>query len=123
MSPASTAEITRRRGMPPKRAIFSRMSSRERAVRAQHEDVGLDADAPQLVDRVLGGLGLQLAHRVEVRHERHVDEADVLAADVVAQLADGLEERQRLDVAHRSADLDDDDLGVRARRRLADAPP
>ena len=54
-------------------------------------------------------------------HEGHVHEADVLAADVVAQLPDRLEERQRLDVADRPADLDDDDLGVRAGRRLADA--
>ena len=93
----------------------------ERPVRAQHQDVGLDADAPQLVDRVLGRLGLQLAHRVQVRDEGHVDEAHVLAADVVAQLADGLQEGQRLDVADRPADLDDDDLGVGAGRRLADA--
>ena len=43
---------------------------------------------------------------------------DVLVAHVVAHLADRFEERQRLDVADRSAHLDDADLGV---ARLGDA--
>ena len=43
-------------------------------------------------------------------HQRDVDVADVLAADVGAELADRLEERQRLDVADRAADLDDQDV-------------
>ena len=34
-------------------------------------------------------------------------ERAVVAADLVAQLSDRLEERQRLDIAHRAADLDD----------------
>ena len=42
--------------------------------------------------------------------EREVDEDRVLAPDVVAELTDRLEERQRLDVADRAADLDDDDV-------------
>ena len=43
----------------------------------------------------------------------------VLAADVLAELADRFEERQALDVADRAADLDEHDVGVAA--RLADA--
>ena len=39
--------------------------------------------------------------------------------DVDRELADGLEERQRLDVAHRAADLGDDDVDV---GRLGDEP-
>ena len=35
-------------------------------------------------------------------------------ADVDGELADRLEERQRLDVAHRAADLGDDDVDVLA---------
>ena len=38
----------------------------------------------------------------------------VLAADVLAELADGLEERQALDVADRAADLDEHDVDVAA---------
>jgi hypothetical protein len=36
----------------------------------------------------------------------------VVAADLVADLADRLQERQRLDVADRAADLGDDDVDV-----------
>ena len=60
--------------------------------------------------RVLGRLGLQLAARREVGHERDVEEEDAVAAEVVADLACGLEEGQRLDVADGAADLGDDDV-------------
>ncbi len=43
-------------------------------------------------------------------HQREVDVEDVLAADVPAELADRLEERQALDVADRAADLADADV-------------
>ena len=42
-------------------------------------------------------------------HEEHV-----LAAELVAHLARRLDERLRLDVADRAADLGDDDVGLRA---------
>ena len=47
---------------------------RERALGAAHEHVRRDADAPQLVDGVLGRLGLQLARVADVGDEREVDE-------------------------------------------------
>ena len=82
------------------------------AVGAEHDAVGLDADAAQLLDRVLGRLGLELAGRGEGRQQRDVDVQDVLAAHVLAHLADRLEERQALDVADRPADLDDHHVRV-----------
>ena len=42
---------------------------------------------------------------------------DVLRPDLAPELADRLEERQRLDVADRAADLADDDVGGRRARR------
>ncbi len=83
-------------------------------VGAAHDDVGLDTDAAQLVDAVLGRLGLELAARVDERDQRDVDVEDVPPADVVAELPDGLQEGQALDVAYRAADLGDDhvDVGV-----------
>ena len=80
------------------------------AVGAQHDGVGLDADLAQRGHRVLGRLGLQLTAGREVGHQRDVQEEDVVAAHVVAHLACGLEERQRLDVADGAADLGDDDV-------------
>jgi hypothetical protein len=79
----------------------------------------VDTDAAQLVDRVLRGLRLQLARRVDVRHERDVQVQDVLGPDLAAELADRLEERQRLDIADRSADLGEHDVAV---GRLGGAP-
>ncbi len=78
-----------------------------------HDDgVGLDAPAAQLGDRVLGGLGLLLAGRPDEGHERDVHVADVAPADVEAELPDGLEEREDLDVADGAADLGDDHVDV-----------
>ena len=84
----------------------------DRLLAAAHDHVGLDAAAAQLGDRVLRGLGLLLARRADERHERDVDVADVVAADVVAELADRLEERQDLDVADGAADLGDHHVDV-----------
>ena len=41
-----------------------------------------------------------------IRQQRQVDVDDVAARQIVAELADRLEERQALDVADRAADLD-----------------
>ena len=92
-----------------------------RALGAADEDVGLDTDLHQLAHRVLRRLGLHLAGGRDVRHQREVDEDRVLAADLLAELADRLEERQRLDVADRAADLDDHDV-VPRRHALRCAP-
>jgi hypothetical protein len=82
------------------------------ALAAAHDDVGLDAAGPQLGDRVLRGLGLLLAGGTDERHQRDVDVAHVVAADVEAELLDGLEEGQDLDVADRAPDLGDDHVDV-----------
>ena len=89
-------------------------------VRAQDDDVGLDADAAQLLDRVLGRLGLELAGGGQRRQQRHVDVQHVRPADVLAHLADRLEERQALDVADGAADLDDHDVRVAVAGDAAD---
>ena len=89
---------------------------RQAALGAAHQHVRLDADAAQLVDRVLRRLGLQLAGVADVGHEREVDEHAAAAADVDGELPDRLQERQRLDVAHRAADLGDHDVDVLALR-------
>ena len=71
----------------------------------------------QVADAVLRRLGLQLAGGADERHQRQVDVERVLAADVLAELADRFEERQALDVADGAADLDQDDVDVLVRRR------
>ena len=93
----------------------------DRQVAAGDDHVGRDADAPQLLDRVLGRLRLQLARRRERGQQRDVDVEHVAAPDVLAHLADRLEERQRLDVADGPADLDDDDVRAPVARDAPDA--
>src|SRR5690606_27381417 len=87
----------------------------------EDQRVGLDAHAPQGGHRVLRGLRLELLAGAQERHERHVEAERVLAPGVEAELPDRLEERQRLDVAHGAADLDQDDLGVGGLAGGADA--
>ena len=93
---------------------------RERLSRAAHHDVRVDTDPAELVHRVLRRLRLQLAGGVDERHERDVDVDDVLGPRLAPELPDRLEERERLDVAHRAADLADDDIDVRRLCRPAD---
>ena len=85
----------------------------QRLLAAAHDHVRLDADAAQLLHRVLGRLGLQLAGVAQERHQREVDEHAAVAPEVGCELAQRLEEGQRLDVAHRAADLGDHDVDVR----------
>jgi hypothetical protein len=94
------------------RAILRRSSTGNGAVGAAQQDVRLDADFAQLLDRVLGRLGLEFAGGRNVRQQRQVHEAGAVAAFLDAHLADRLQEGQRLDVAHRAADLDDGHVGI-----------
>ena len=64
------------------------------------------------LDRMLRRLGLQLARRGDVRHQRQVDEDGVPARQLLAELADRLEERQALDVADRAADLHQHEIEI-----------
>ena len=77
----------------------------EPALGAADQRVRLDPDAAQLVDRVLGRLGLHLAGVADVGDQGQVQEHAALRAQVRVELADCLQERQRLDVADRAPDL------------------
>ena len=61
---------------------------------------------------MLGGLRLELARRREVGHQSEVDEHGVFTPHVLAELANRLQEREALDVAHRPADLGDHNVVV-----------
>ena len=84
----------------------------QRPVGAAHDDVRLNSDLAQLLDRVLRRLGLHLARGGDERHQREVDITDVVAAERDAHLPDRFEERQRFDVADRAADFHDGDLRI-----------
>lgn len=71
--------------------------------RKRTHEVGHEAEAAQVPDGRLGRLGLELA--VDRRHERDVEERKVVLADAELELAHGLDERRRLDVADGAAKL------------------
>ena len=104
-----------------KEGDFLAVGVRDFALGAANEHVRLDADLAQFHHAVLRRLGLQLAGRLQVRHQRQVDEQAVLLADFEGELADRLEVRHPLDVADRAADLGDDDIHF-GRDEPADAP-
>ena len=79
---------------------------------AQHDNVGLDTKAAQLLNGVLRRLGLDLVCGGDIGNEGHVDVANVLGARLLAVLTDSLDERLRLDVADRAAQLGNDDVGA-----------
>ena len=87
---------------------------RERMGGATQEDIRLNTNAPELLDTVLGGFGLELTRGFHIRHQRKVYVRHMLPADIAPKLADGFQEGQALDIADRSADLDDDDIDVRS---------
>ena len=60
---------------------------------------------------MLRGLGFVLAGGVQIGNEGKVNVQAVVAADVGTQLADGFEEGQTFDVAHRAADFYDGHIG------------
>src|SRR5688572_21901569 len=84
----------------------------QRVSAAAQEHVRLDADAAQLLDGVLRGLGLDFARAADDWHQRQVHVDAVPAALLEPHLPDGLEEWQRLDVADGAPDLDHADIRV-----------
>ena len=79
---------------------------------AQDNDVRLNADAAQLLDRVLGGFGLELAGLAQVGQQGDVDIEHVFRTQVALKLPDGLQVGQALNIAHRTADFGDDHVRV-----------
>ena len=77
-----------------------------------HQDVGLYAKLHHLLHRVLGGLGFQLARRIEVGDEGEVHHEYVVRT-FPFHLADRLHVRQGLDVTHSTADLGDHKVVLR----------
>ncbi len=112
MLATSRAVMTARSSTLQKRAILLFISCGQEAVSAAEQNVRLDSDGEQLLDGVLGGLGLELSGGGDVGHQGDVDEERVLAAVLLAHLADGFEEGKRLDIADGAADFADDDIDI-----------
>ena len=95
-----------------KQRDLAALLTRQRQFRAADQYVGLDTDRTQLLDGMLRRLGLDLFRRRNVRHERQVDVDTAVAPQFDAKLTNSLQERQRLDVADRTTDLDQTNVGI-----------
>ena len=76
---------------------------------AEHEYVGLDAVAEHLLDRVLGGFGLEFVGRAEIGDVGEVY-AHGVATEFPFELTDGFEEGRAFDVADGATDFGDDEV-------------
>ena len=85
---------------------------RDRHRGAANQDIRLDPDTLQFLDRVLGGLGLQLTGRGDIGYQGDVDEDAAVTPQLVPELPDRLEEGQALDIADRATDLTDHEILV-----------
>ena len=81
-------------------------------VTAAKDNVGLEADAAQLFDAVLGRLGFQFSGGRDIREKGHVNVQHVLPAYIIPHLPYGLEEGETLDVADGASDLNDHHIGA-----------
>jgi len=81
------------------------LGSRQGAVSTTQQYVGLNTDGAQLLDRVLGRFGLDLAGYRDVRHQGQVHVQGMLAPQLHTHLANRFQERQRFNIAHRTPDL------------------
>ncbi len=84
----------------------------EKAIRAAQQNIGLDPDGEQFLDRVLRGLGLQFLGGADPGNQRDVHKDGIFPAKLLPHLADGFKKGQGLDVADRAADLDDRYVGI-----------
>ena len=112
MSSESTAEITARSSTLVNSAILRRCSSGSGVQAAAQQHIRLNADAAQFLDRMLCRLGLDLPGPADDGHQRQMHVQHLVAAEFHAHLANGLEERQRFDVADRAADFHHADIRV-----------
>ena len=74
-------------------------------IRPAQKNVRLNSHTQKFLHRVLRRLGLQLARRGNKRHQRHMHKQSPLAPEFLPHLADGLNKRQRLNIADGAANF------------------
>jgi len=72
----------------------------------------MDAEAEQLLDRMLSRLGLEFLRRRDKRHQRDVHEQGVIATQFLAHLPDSFHKRQRLNIPYRAPNFHNSDVDI-----------
>ena len=112
MSSASIAEMTARSSTLVNSAILRRCSSGSGCLQRHSSTSGWMPMPRSSLTECWVGLVLISPGAAHDRHQREVQVDAVAAPELDAELADRLEEGQRLDVADRAADLDHADVGA-----------
>ena len=102
--------------------LFKNTFIGDRFVAAQHENVGRNAHALQLLDRMLRRLGFVLAACPQIGNERDMDEQRVAASHLSRHLPDRFQKRLSFDIADRAADLRDHNIRVGVLSDAIDEP-
>ena len=76
---------------------------------AQDEDIGLDTNLLELLDGVLGGLGLHFTSRSDIGDVGQVD-AQAVLPELPLELSYAFEEGEGFDIADGTTDLGDDEV-------------
>src|ERR1700722_4234719 len=84
----------------------------EKAIGPAQQDVRLNSDGEQFLDRVLGRLGLQFLGCADPRHQGYVHKNCIFPATLLPHLTDRFQKGQGLDVADGPPDLDNGHVGV-----------
>ena len=93
-------------------AILRLSPSGNRLIGTTQQDIRLNADGAQFLDRVLRRFGLDLSGCLDERHQGEVHEQGIVVPEFHAHLPDRFQEGQRLDITHRAANLDQCDIGI-----------
>ena len=95
-----------------KQADFALLTFRYGAVAAAQENIRLNTDGAQLFHRVLSRLGFHLARSRNVGQQRQMHKNRLETRQVIAQLANGLEKRQGLNITNRTANLAQHEIDI-----------
>jgi hypothetical protein len=87
-----------------KKAILDLMSL-ESIGRCGREYIGLNSDAAQLLDAVLGRLGFELAGGADVGNQCQMNVDNIVLADIELELPDGFQKGQAFDIPDGTADF------------------
>ena len=92
-----------------------------RMLGAAHKNLRLNANLTQLRHRLLRRFRLQLARRLDVRHQRHVNKQYIVATCLEGKLTQRLKKWQAFNVPSRPANFRDDDIRPRSSPDFANA--
>ena len=89
-------------------------------IAAADNNVRLNTQAAQSFYAVLYRLGFDLTGQIKIRHQRHMDEQRVMAAQITAHLTNCLNKGQRFNITHHAADLHDDHIKIMGSQIIGD---